>query len=177
MTPYTMGSAVFPNSLSEPFSGGRAASCPTGLRLDAHDPMVPDVVRRGPARRCRVGRPTIRRTVAWFAVLAVLAQTVLFDFAMAARETAAARERATAAHHAAQQAPRNDPDAPQNQHGGKDCAFCLARATHQAPTPPAGAALPLPLPIAVVVPPLPRVRVRARRRPTRFRSRSPPREP
>ena len=46
MTPYTMGSAVFPNSLSEPFSGGSAGPCRTGLRLDAHNPMVPDVVER-----------------------------------------------------------------------------------------------------------------------------------
>ena len=53
---------------------------------------------------CRTGRPTIRRTVTWFAVLAVLAQTVLFDLAMAARETAAAREQAAAAHHAAHHA-------------------------------------------------------------------------
>jgi hypothetical protein len=37
-------------------------------------------------------RPTIRRTAAWFAVLALLAHTVIFDAAMAALETAAARE-------------------------------------------------------------------------------------
>jgi hypothetical protein len=115
--------------------------------------------------------------VAWFAVLTVLTQTVLFDLAMAARETAAARERAVAAHHAEHHAPRHDRDAPQRQHGGKDCPFCVARATHQALTPPAGAILPRPLSLVVVVPPLPRGRVRARRRPTRFRSRSPPREP
>ena len=139
--------------------------------------MVPDVVMRGPARRYRIGRPTTRWAMTWFAVLAVLVQTVFFDLAMAARETVAARQQAATAHHAAHHPPRNDRNAPPHQHGGKDCPFCIARAMHQAPTPPTGAALLLPLSIAVVGPLLPRGRVRARRRPTRFRSRSPPREP
>ena len=140
--------------------------------------MLSDVVNRGHAKRYRISRPTIRRTVTWFAILAVLAQTVLFDLAMAARETAAAREQAATAHHVAHHAPRNDRDIPRHRHDGQDCPFCVARATHQAPTPPTGGVLPVPLSMAVVVPPLLlRGRVRARRRPTRFRSRSPPREP
>ena len=80
-------------------------------------------------------------------------QTVLFDLAMAARETVAARQQAATAHLAAHHPPRNDRNAPPpHQHGGKDCPFCIARAMHQAPTPPTGAALLLPLSIAVVGP-------------------------
>jgi hypothetical protein len=140
--------------------------------------MLSDVVNRGHAKRYRISRPTIHRTVTWFAILAVLAQTVLFDLAMAARETAAARERIATARHAAHHAPRDDRNAPQHQHDRQDCPFCVARATHQAPTPPTGGVLSVPLSMAVVVPLLlPRGRVRARRRPTHFRSRSPPHEP
>ena len=140
--------------------------------------MLSDMVNRGHAKRCRISRPTIRRTVTWFAILAVLAQTVLFDLAMAARETAPRGNRSQ---------PRTTwritrrgtiGTLPQHRHDGQDCPFCVARATHQAPTPPTGGVLPVPLSMAVVVPLLlARGRVRARRRPTRFRSRSPPREP
>jgi hypothetical protein len=138
--------------------------------------MLSDVMNRGYASRERVRRPAIRRTATWLAVLALFAQTVLFDLAMAARETAAARERIAAAH-ATHHAPRDDRNAPQHPHGGEDCPFCVARTTHQASSLPTSACLPLPLSIAAVALPLPRGRARARRRPSRFRARSPPRKP
>jgi hypothetical protein len=56
--------------------------------------MLSDVVNGGHAKRHRISRPTIRRTVTWLAALAVLGQIVLFDLAMAGRWTAAAGERA-----------------------------------------------------------------------------------
>jgi hypothetical protein len=121
----------------------------------------------------RIGR---RSTTAWLAVLAVLAQAVLFDLAMAAREAAEAQAQAwaAAAHH--HEAPGHGREAPRGHKHREDCPFCVARATHQAPAPPDGVAVPAPLPVAAARPALPRARVRARRRPTRFRSRSPPGE-
>jgi hypothetical protein len=115
-----------------------------------------------------------RWLVIWLAVLAVVTQTVLFDLAMAARMAAVAGERAELAQHAHHGAPKGGPEAPAHEHGGKDCPFCIARAMHQAPSPP---------PVLAVLPPssavalatyAPPVRIRARRRPIRFRPRAPP---
>jgi HAMP domain-containing protein len=116
-----------------------------------------------------------RHAVVWLAVLAVVAQAVLFEFAMAARETAAASKRAAVAHHDDHQVPRGDQDAPRHKHGGKDCPFCVARATHATPSLPHGPELTSPCSAVTFAPPLLRARIRARRRPARFRSRSPPR--
>jgi hypothetical protein len=127
------------------------------------------------AGQCYTGQ-AIRRSAAWLAILAVLAQAIFFEFAMAAR-AATAREQAAAAYHVAQHVPQDDQDVPrQHQHSGKDGPFCIARAMHQAPALPTDIVVLL-LFAVVSVPPLPRARVRARRRPARFRSRSPPREP
>lgn len=118
-----------------------------------------------------------QRAAAWLAVLAVLAQAVLFEFAMAARDAAETSGQAAAGtHHAHHGAPAQGPQGPGHDHG-KDCPFCLARATHAAPGLPSAPELPLPASAAAVASPLAQARVRARRRPGRFRSRSPPREP
>ena len=123
------------------------------------------------------GKVRRRSTTAWLAVFAVLAQAVLSDLAMAARETAEAQARTAAAHrHAHDKAPGQGREAPPGHRHQEDCPFCVARATHQAPAPPDGFAVPAPLPVAAARPTLPRARVRARCRPARFRSRSPPGE-
>lgn len=121
-----------------------------------------------------------RHALVWLAVLAVVTQAVLFEFAMAARGTATASGRAAVAHHAHRsdhQVPRDDRDAPRHEHGGKDCPFCVARATHATPSLPHGPDLVPPPSAVAVASPFPRARVRAPRRPARFRSRSPPRAP
>jgi hypothetical protein len=115
--------------------------------------------------------------VVWLAVLAVVAQTVLFDLAMAARATAAARERVELARHAQHGTPQDGQSVPAHEHSGKDCPFCIARAMHQAPSLPPSVVLPPPSSVVATTPYLPRRRVRAHRRPTRFHSRSPPRLP
>lgn len=137
-------------------------------------------------RRCGggcAGRDAkVPRLTVWVAVLAVLAQAVLFEFAMAGRETAAARERAAApaehAHHHAHRgtegdAPKRDRDVPRHEHG-KDCPFCTARAMHQASSATPGLDLPAPHALWMPAPRPPRSRIRARRRPARLRCRSPP---
>jgi hypothetical protein len=123
------------------------------------------------------GGATKKRLAGWLAVLAVVLQTTLFDFAMAARARAAAQQRAEPAQHAHHGSSQGGQDAPDHEHGSKECPFCLARATHQAASlPPSIDVLPPSVATALTTY-LPRQRVRARRRPTRFRSRSPPREP
>ncbi|WP_448204879.1 DUF2946 family protein [Azospirillum sp. sgz302134] len=89
---------------------------------------------------------------AWLAVLAILVQTIVPDFAMAARN--AARQQATAAtaqqiHHADHQhrdgAAQPGKPAPADRHQVEDvCAFCLALNTHGTPPHP-GAELAVPV--------------------------------
>lgn len=119
------------------------------------------------------------RLTVWLAVLATLAQAVLFEFAMAGREIAAGEEGAPHAHHHARldaakgKAPKHDPDAPRHEHG-KECPFCVARATHQAPSLAPGIDVPVPPSARMRAPRRLRDRVRAQRRPARPRCRSPP---
>ena len=136
--------------------------------------MVPSMVRRA-ARRDGARH---RRVVACLAVLAVVAQAVLFDFAMAARATTAAQERAAAAHSPGHHhTPPHKPDNPGHGHEGTECPFCIARATHQA-APVANAVVPLLVTwLVAAAAPFAHNRVRAVRRPRRFRSRSPPTAP
>jgi hypothetical protein len=115
-----------------------------------------------------------RWLVVWLAVLAAVAQTALFDFAMAAQATDAAQKRVERVRHAHHGMPQDGQGAPTHEHGGKDCPFCVARATHQAPSLPSGIAIPAPLLVGTFVRPGSRHRLRARRRPARFHSRSPP---
>lgn len=102
---------------------------------------------RGPDRR-RGGRAGLGRTLlAWLAVLAVVVQTTVPDFAMAARNAAriqaAAAQQLSHGHHDGGHRP-SEPAAPTH---GQDhealCAFCLALGTHGLSAAPA-AALPVP---------------------------------
>src|SRR4051794_32520883 len=125
--------------------------------------------RRAPAER----RGLLRLAVSWLAVLAIVAQAVLFEFAMTPRPAAA--EPSAASHCHPSPAPQDDRQHPGHQHG-KYCPFCIARACHQLASLPIGAGLAtLVVDAAVVVVPVPRPDpVRARRRPPRFGSRAPP---
>lgn len=109
------------------------------------------------------------------AVLAILAQNVLFEHAMAAAKVAAAQARAEREHahaHGHHGGAPNEPKQAPHQHG-EDCPFCLARAMHQGLSLAAGPVL-LRLAVVGVTSPLPRGRVRVARRSARVRCRSPP---
>ena len=83
------------------------------------------------------GRCCWRTVLGWLAVLAILVQTTVPDFAMAARRATQQRAEAIAAHqvHAHQhdgaghQRPKAPSPADSHEHA-KLCAFCLALATH-----------------------------------------------
>ncbi len=123
-------------------------------------------------------------------MLAILAQAVLFEFAMAARDSAPATAQAAAAdapHHATSSHdhdachPGNDeaPSVPSpHRHGGADCPFCLARCAHQAAGLPNVAELPArTAPAADAGFPPPPERAWAREAVAAFQARAPPSAP
>lgn len=128
---------------------------------------------RTAARGWRHGtRGPVAGFAAWLAVLAVLAQTVLFEHAMAAEKVAAAQARATVHHHDHGAGEEPAPERAPHQHD-QDCPFCLARASNQGLSLGVGLVLPR-LAVVVVAPPSRGGRLRVARRPARIRCRSPP---
>lgn len=79
-----------------------------------------------------------RLVMGWLAVLAILVQTTIPDFAMAARNAARQRAEVAAGHYAYEHhhhgTERRQPETPAPAGGGGEhgtlCAFCLALATH-----------------------------------------------
>lgn len=104
-----------------------------------------------PARRRGVRRPDLGRVLlAWLAVLAIVVQTTVPDFAMAARRAAQQRAETAAAHHVLHghhggEHGQPDTPAPARHEHEPLCAFCLALGTHGLEAAPADA---LPAPVA-----------------------------
>ncbi|WP_448192337.1 DUF2946 family protein [Azospirillum sp. sgz301742] len=100
-----------------------------------------------------------RPVLAWLAVLAILVQSTIPDFAMAARNAARHRAEVAAAHqvhhhqhHGAEQQ-RPETPAPAGNHDHETlCAFCLALATHGLA---AGLGNALPVPVGYDIAALP----------------------
>ncbi len=106
--------------------------------------------RRLAGRRGRVSAGGWAGITAWLAVLAILVQTIVPDFAMAAGNAARRNaEVATPHHHVLHRyhdgSAEPDTPAPADQHQHEElCAFCLALSTHGTPT-NAGAGLTAPV--------------------------------
>jgi hypothetical protein len=120
----------------------------------------------------RAREPRARGLAVWLALVAILAQAVLFEYAIAGTE-AMSGPSSQVAHHEHHDGAKNTQPRPKHSHHA-DCPFCLALSSHKATGTPPEAQLPTLLAGRALALPFAAGRLAPHRGPAHARSRSPP---